>query len=543
MAGLLPFFILNLHAGFHVSQLDGNAVIHRASAEYALIVKAGQVLQKGDLLNSDFDSKVVLLDPGSTTLVLAPKTSLAWSGQAGRQTAFSLSAGGLKTLLQNRPGPLVLNLPHGATSTSTGLAWTSVTTRGQAWIDLESGELLCTHRNPKIQPVALKPGDFVLLDELGIHRMHRDPAEREKFYERFVLSRGLAVVAALADEATGGAGGKGGKGGKAGRDQEMKSETQKRQKLKDAHIEAGHGQGEGEYSYAKSSHLTAILLSALALLVLLGLGVWLWTRLRRRHPHPGEEEEDEEAEAHHEQHVHDEDITVWRGNLTSHDKTLKTEKVTHILGDVEYGASIEAAHKLVIRGSFQGATLKAADHVTVQGGINGQGKGVLEIRGSLKTSYINEASVRTGGDIDADQGIRNSRVCANGEIRVMKKTIMGGTVACNRTITCQTLGSDFCNTEVILGLGADKVWQDTFKLPLQQELEPQEDNAQAVLCVYNELVSTLINMGNIKLDQHKPIPGPIMACRDPAQPDKLQLRGFRKDEAPVPDTSTHAPEG
>lgn len=507
---------------FHIGKMEGIIIVenekgfdHKITAGYALI--------ENDLLKIDYDSRGLLLHEDEGKIFLSPKTKIQWLKSEGGRDLFNFEKGGLKIDYQDHSGnPTRVKLPYGQVEQKKALLYVALHRDRSAEVEVDRGQVICQHKNKRIKPVKLNSGDAARIDREGIHVKKKDEPSSQKMRAHFEFrNKNLDVVAASPKDQNNNSPEGEAKVKSLG---STSTSDSARGEATDAKITEGQGSGKGEFSYVKSSIFLIILLIASGV----GGGIW-WLKNKKQ-----KNSEDEQVTGNkkiREEDAYDtEDIYVWRDNLTSHDGILKTEKVTHILGNVEDGAIIEAEHKLVIKGSFQSARLHASDNVTVQGGINGQGKGILEITGDLNTSYINEATIRVGGHVEAHQGIRNSSVSANGNIDVLKKTIMGGTVACNKTLTCYSLGSDFCKTNIILGKSADAVWSDDFKQKLEQPFEPVDNNPRSTLKVIDELSSTTIVLNNLKLDQKKLVPGPIKTVIDPAQPDKLQLRGFRKDE-------------
>ncbi|MBF0244036.1 MAG: DUF342 domain-containing protein, partial [Planctomycetes bacterium] len=353
------------------------------------------------------------------------------------------------------------------------------------------------------------------------------------------------------DSAGAGAGqGGGGAGGSPGRAEHAESAK--------ARIVEGQAEGQASYQWFGPTSWMLLLLALMAFVAIAFLRFF-------RRPSAAAKNKDKVAPvASAEDDSYDSDeIFVFRGNLSSNHPPLITEKITHILGDVD-GASIIAAHKLVIKGSFQGATLKAEAHVTIAGGINGHGKGRLEIGDGLDTTYINEVSIFARGDIRATSAVRNSRIACAGMVLVESKSIVGGSVAAFQGVNCAVLGSDFAETTILLGIPVDAAWkmlgavadealkteeegeddwgstgeeESDLKSPAPEEeaseeteaFAPEDINPKAKLRVYNEIVSAKIVHGEAELMQKSTIPGPVETRREVSNPRILKLGGFRRD--------------
>jgi hypothetical protein len=295
-----------------------------------------------------------------------------------------------------------------------------------------------------------------------------------------------------------------------------------RGKASNAKLVEGEGSGEGEYHWDFSLPL-GIYLVPLFIGVLIALYRW---HLTRKKPNEASGNLDKSNKNH---DYETDDIMVIRGNLTANDPTLETSKVTHILGNVEDGAKIIAHHDLRIIGCFQGAQLTATAQVNIESGINGQGKAQLDIDGELHTAYISEAQVICSKKIVVEKAIRNAQIACDGDIFVQNKNILGGWVASATSVTTPGLGSDFCETTIILGEPASSLWKERMGREAQWSSKG-EFNRKAFLRVMEEWVSALVTQGQAKLDQKKPLPGPVETRLDPSDLSKLQVRGFRKDD-------------
>ena len=293
-----------------------------------------------------------------------------------------------------------------------------------------------------------------------------------------------------------------------------------RGKATDAKLVEGNADGEGEFKWASSMNLIWFLLPIAA------IAIFVVIKGMKKEPEPAPSNESKEKK---DQGYESDDIEVIRTGLTANDPPLVTKKETHILGDVEDGVEIKAAHPLRITGCLQGAIIRSTSDVTIESGVNGQGKAELTILGSLNTSYISEAQVVCHGSISVEKAIRNAKVACDGPIIVERKNILGGWVSSRESITTPELGSDFASTEIILGQSAAKIWKERTEKELNWEVV-EELNKKAKLRVLDEWISALVIHGDAKLDQQKAILGPIETKLDPTDSTKLQVVGFRKDE-------------
>jgi len=476
------------------------------------------------IFTPDF-SELVLLQTTVGELQLAGLSNLDLLKDQAQIRHLSLSKGYLAlNLFKENTLAHTIAVPHGKIEWMVGNAIIEVRTDDSALVSAEQEQLTITHRRGETK--LLKTGESIVIDRFGFKPVHTD---LEKIRVIFDFSRKPEQEKKLLAQAP-----KPKKTPHASTEEkkaQASSPTAKSKKVaKDAKITSGEGNGEGEYKWSLGPNLLVILAPILL------LAAWLvFLRLKKAKQAQAELEETTKHKTNAKDEYHAEDVFVIRENLTSNDPKLITTKTTHILGNVEDGATIEASHKLLIKGSFQAAKLISTHGVTIESGINGSGKADLQIVGDLKTSYISEANILCLGTVKVDQAIRNSKIAAEGLIKVERKDIIGGLVASRTGIECQTLGSDFGETEIQLGNHAQVIWTDHLQRELllkHETLPPKgELNQKAAVRIFSEINNTKLNLGTTKLDQKKHLPGPIESHYEFSDGGKLVFRGFKKEDA------------
>lgn len=292
----------------------------------------------------------------------------------------------------------------------------------------------------------------------------------------------------------------------------------------DAKLVEGQADGEGEYRY-ESNNLMLLIIISLSILIIVGIVVWL---LKRRTKEPGVIQNQNRED---EFNLDGEDIYVHKGNYKQTDGVLETHKVTHITGDVEDGAIINAKHKVVIRGSLQAAIVKSTENLTVSGGINGQGKAIIEIAGELNAQYISEAFVRVKDKVNVVQSIHNAHVCSDNHIHVLNKNIVGGKVASLTQVRTKSLGSDFASSEIILGQPSEKIWKEEFEQSQELNFDVMdEDNLEANLIVEEEILSTEIKHSDRQIKIENPMQGPLKSYYEKSSDGTIKFHGFDPDK-------------
>jgi len=113
-----------------------------------------------------------------------------------------------------------------------------------------------------------------------------------------------------------------------------------------------------------------------------------------------------------------------------------------IFGDVKTGFKVTTDGNIRIRGNVDGAeVISNKGKIEIDGGVFGKGKAKLYARDFIRAGFIQEASVRSGGDIEVNRYIINSQVNAKGEIRVPKGNIIGGNIVSASSIVAREIGS------------------------------------------------------------------------------------------------------
>jgi uncharacterized protein (DUF342 family) len=147
-----------------------------------------------------------------------------------------------------------------------------------------------------------------------------------------------------------------------------------------------------------------------------------------------------------------------RGNLRLKGEVLSIEPLLEIRGDDGNGApvnfdgdaavkgSLTSGHTLRISGSLtvggaiEAVKLKTGGSLDVKGGIVDQHKGSCTVGGDLRCRFISGATINASGDVQVQSEIVHSRVTCTGRLTVARGPILGGVVAANGGIECQSLG-------------------------------------------------------------------------------------------------------
>jgi|SRR5690554_4429075 len=160
-----------------------------------------------------------------------------------------------------------------------------------------------------------------------------------------------------------------------------------------------------------------------------------------------------------------------------------------IRGDVENGFTVKAAGDILIYGNVDGGFIYADGNVTINGGIIGQGKTVVECKGELYARHIERSKVDVLGNVQVRDTIIHSQVNSGGKIALgsQKGLIMGGIVRAKDEINAQVIGSRMGTiTEVEVGTDpASRLELNEIEKRLA-ELEKELDKVEKALIILNK---------------------------------------------------------
>ncbi len=118
---------------------------------------------------------------------------------------------------------------------------------------------------------------------------------------------------------------------------------------------------------------------------------------------------------------------------------------------------IRATGSVSVDGVIQGASIHAGKGIVVRGGVLGNGKSVIDAKGSVSAKFFEFATVRSKGDITADI-LLNSNVYCEGKALVIsrKGCIIGGSVHAVSGIEANSIGNNAeIRTHVLIGNGGE----------------------------------------------------------------------------------------
>lgn len=129
-----------------------------------------------------------------------------------------------------------------------------------------------------------------------------------------------------------------------------------------------------------------------------------------------------------------------------------------ISGEVLRGFSVTAGGTLTVLGMVEGAVLSAGEDIILAKGMNGTNGGSLTAKGSIRSRFLEQATIVAEGDVIASAMI-NCDVRAGGNIEALtgKGILIGGKLRAGQSVQARQIGnqSDAC-TIVKVGVAVQK---------------------------------------------------------------------------------------
>lgn len=124
-----------------------------------------------------------------------------------------------------------------------------------------------------------------------------------------------------------------------------------------------------------------------------------------------------------------------------------------IYGDVCSGFSVNAGGSITIHGMVESATVTAGGDVTIEKGMNGNFTGILDAGGTVRTSFLENCTVYTGGSLYSNSIISCNVFCEDSVyVQGNQGVIIGGNIRALKIVEARTIGSK-SRRETIFMLG------------------------------------------------------------------------------------------
>lgn len=123
-------------------------------------------------------------------------------------------------------------------------------------------------------------------------------------------------------------------------------------------------------------------------------------------------------------------------------------------GYVSEGFLVEAGGNIDVNRSVQGANIKAEGNITIRGGVVGMERSIIECKGNLSSTFLENCEVHVDGSIKAEN-LMNSFVTCGGTIELTgpRARLIGGKCIAGEDIIADVIGTPAnIPTELVLGV-------------------------------------------------------------------------------------------
>lgn len=174
-----------------------------------------------------------------------------------------------------------------------------------------------------------------------------------------------------------------------------------------------------------------------------------------------------------------------------------------IKGNVKSGFTVKAKGDIIIEGVVEGAFLEAGGQIIVKRGIHGMNKGKVEAKENIIVKFIENATVVSGGFIEAGS-ILHSQISAASEVRVNGKKgfVTGGVIRAGNIVEAQIIGSDM-GTITRIEVGVDPEVKERYNLLQKQivDIGKEIEKMKPILVNYSERVAQKKAVTSEMMDQ------------------------------------------
>lgn len=136
------------------------------------------------------------------------------------------------------------------------------------------------------------------------------------------------------------------------------------------------------------------------------------------------------------------DILTIEGNASNATGTITFTGDIHVRGDVIAGVKIKAGGNVLVDGVVEGAFIEAGKDIVVRQGIHGQGRAVIQAKGAVCSTFIEEATVLAGQNISFNSAYY-SKLTAKEEIHGEGRSgnVLGGMASAGKGIYLKSSGN------------------------------------------------------------------------------------------------------
>ncbi|GBF51765.1 hypothetical protein LPTSP4_33030 [Leptospira ryugenii] len=122
---------------------------------------------------------------------------------------------------------------------------------------------------------------------------------------------------------------------------------------------------------------------------------------------------------------------------------INFEGAIKVKGTIEEGAVVHCTGALYIDGNVESPDVTVGEDLEVKGGIKGKSKGVIRVKGDIRTKFIENAIIEVDGDCIVENFILGSKIFCLGNVVLTgdSSSLIGSEVIAYSGITLSSLGS------------------------------------------------------------------------------------------------------
>ncbi|HZJ77025.1 MAG TPA: FapA family protein [Oscillospiraceae bacterium] len=157
-----------------------------------------------------------------------------------------------------------------------------------------------------------------------------------------------------------------------------------------------------------------------------------------------------------------ENITV-NGNVDNETGNIQFNGKININGSVRSGFKVEAEGDIEVFGVVEGATLISKGNIIIHRGVQGNNQAYLHCLGDFKSKYVENANIRSAGNVEADVILHSDVIAKNKVIASGRKAlIVGGSIRAGKEVRAGILGSGM-GTITVIEVGIDPEEKDNYE--------------------------------------------------------------------------------
>jgi uncharacterized protein (DUF342 family) len=125
-----------------------------------------------------------------------------------------------------------------------------------------------------------------------------------------------------------------------------------------------------------------------------------------------------------------------------------------IEGSIEEGAKVVCTGMMMVNANVESSEIEVGQDMTVKGGIKLKNRGVIKVKGNLRSKFIENAIIEVDGDVIVEGSILNSKIYCIGSVLLIGATsgILGSEIIVFGSVSTVNLGST-AGLDVIIDMG------------------------------------------------------------------------------------------